>query len=72
MLLILNSKWILFRNVEGMLEKLFWYLDQSYFDIRKRSISENSNIIILFKQTLKDVEHIYSVSLCREAWKDVF
>ena len=31
---------------------------QSYFDLPKRTI-RNSNIIILFQQTLKDVEHIY-------------
>ena len=35
------------------------YLSQSYFDLPKRTIRNNSNIIILFQQTLKDVEHIY-------------
>ena len=59
-----------------------YYLSQSYFDLPKRTISNNSNIIILFQQTLKDVEHIYRdiagfdmsydefKSLCREAWKE--
>ena len=57
-------------------------LSQSYFDLPKRTIRNNSNIIILFQQTLKDVEHIYRdiagfdmsndefKSLCREAWRD--
>ena len=36
-----------------------YYLSQSYFDLPKRTIRNNSNIIILFQQTLKDVEHIY-------------
>ena len=59
-----------------------YYLSQSYFDSPKRTIRNNSNIIILFQQTLKDVEHIYRdiagfdmsndefKSLCREAWRD--
>ena len=36
-----------------------WYLDQSYFDILKRSVRTNSNNIIVFKQTLKDVGHMW-------------
>ena len=59
-----------------------YYLSQSYFDLPKRTNRNNSNIIILFQQTLKDVEHIYRdiagfdmsndefKSLCREAWRD--
>ena len=59
-----------------------YYLSQSYFDLPKRTIRNNSNIIILFQQTLKDVEHIYRdiagfdmsndefKSLCREACRD--
>ena len=59
-----------------------YYLSQSLFDLPKRTIRNNSNIIILFRQTLKDVEHIYRdiagfdmsndefKSLCREAWRD--
>ena len=34
-------------------------LSHSYFDLPKRTIRNNSNIIVLFQQTLKDVEHIY-------------
>ena len=61
-----------------------YYLSQPYFDLPKRTIRNNSNIIILFQQTLKDVEHIYRdiagfdmsydefKSLCREAWKEKY
>ena len=35
-----------------------YYLSQSYFDLPKRTIGNNSKIINLFQQTLKDVEHI--------------
>ena len=35
-----------------------YYLGQSYFDVPKRTIRMNSNIIILFRQSLRDVEHI--------------
>ena len=61
-----------------------YYLSQSYFDLPKRTIRNNSNIIILFQQTLKDVEHIYKdiagfdmsyeefKNLCREAWKEKY
>ena len=61
-----------------------YYLSQSYFDLPKRTIRNNSNIIILFQHTLKDVEHIYRdiagfdmsndefKSLCREAWRDPY
>ena len=59
-----------------------YYLSQSNFDLPKRTIRNNSNIIIFFQQTLKDVEHIYRdiagfdmsydefKSLCKEAWRD--
>ena len=57
------------------------YLSQSYFDLPTRTIRKNSNLLIFFKQTLKDVEHTYrdiagfdmsydeGTNLCREAWK---
>ena len=56
-------------------------LSQPYFVLPKRTIRNNSNIIVLFQQTLKDIEHIYRdiagfdmshdefKELCREAWK---
>ena len=36
-----------------------YYLSQSYFVFLKRSIRNKSKKIILFNQTLKDIEHIY-------------
>ena len=50
----------------------------------KKTVRNHSNIIILFQQTLKDVEHIHRdisgfdmsyeefKSLCREAWNEKF
>ena len=61
-----------------------YHLCQSYFDAPKKTVRNNSNIIILFQQTLKDVEHIHRdisgfdmsyeefKSLCREAWNGKF
>ena len=61
-----------------------YYLCQSYFDAPKKTVRNNSNIIILFQQTPKDVEHIHRdisgfdmsyeefKSLCREAWNEKF
>ena len=60
----------------------FCYLSQSYFDLPKRTIRNNSNKIILFNQTIKDIEHIYRdvagydmtydefKELCRESWEE--
>ena len=60
-----------------------YYLSQSYFKV-DRTIRINSNIIILFQQTIEDVKHIYRdvagfdmsyeefKSLCREAWKEKY
>ena len=36
-----------------------YYLSQSYIDLPKRTIRNNSNKTILFNETLKDIEHIY-------------
>ena len=36
-----------------------YYLSQSYFDLPKRTIRSISNKIILFNQTLKDIDYIY-------------
>ena len=59
-----------------------YFLSQSYFDLPKRTIRSNSNIITFFQQTLKDVEHIYRdfagfdmsydefKNLCRESWEE--
>ena len=59
-----------------------YYLSQSYFDLPKRTIRNNSNKVILFNQTLKDIEHIYKdvagydmnydefEDLCRKSWDE--
>ena len=59
-----------------------YYQSQSYFDLPKRTIRNNSNKIILFNQTLKDIEHIYKdvagydmnddefKELCRKSWEE--
>ena len=61
-----------------------YYLSQSYFDLPKRTIRKNSNRIILFNQTLKDIEHIYRYlagydmnydefkDLCRKSWEEEY
>ena len=61
-----------------------WFLSQSCFDLPKRSLRINSNKIILFNQTLKDIESIYRdvdgydmsfdeiKQLCREAWDEEY
>ena len=61
-----------------------YYSSQNYFDVPKRTIRMNSNIIILFRQSLRDVEQIYRdiagfdmsydefKELCREAWKEKY
>ena len=61
-----------------------YYLSQSYFDLPKRTIRNNSNKIILFNQTLKDIEHVYRdvagydmsydeiKELCRKSWEEKY
>ena len=45
-----------------------YYLSQTYFDLPKRTIRNNSNKIIQFNQTLKDIEHIYIEMLQVMIW----
>ena len=59
-----------------------FYPSQSYFDLPKRSITNNSNKKILSNQTIKDIESIYRdiggydmcyyefEQLCRKSWED--
>ena len=55
-----NSKFIDQFFIRGRHNNLdIYYLSQSYFDLRKRTIRNNSKKIVLFNQTLKDLEHIY-------------
>ena len=78
-----NSRFIdqfFIRGRHNNLDK--YYLSQSYFDLTKRTIRNNSNKIILFNQTLKDIEHIYRdvagydmtydefKDLCRKSWEE--
>ena len=54
-----NSRFIDQFFIRGRHNNLdIFYLSQSYFDLPKRTIRNNSNKIILFNQTLKGIEHI--------------
>ena len=78
-----NSRFIDHFFIRGRHNYLdIYYLSQSYFDLPKRTIRNNSNKIILFNQTLKDIEHIYRdlagydmnydefKDLCRKSWEE--
>ena len=55
-----NSRFIDQFFIRGRHNNLdIYYSSQSYFVLPKRTIRNNSNKIILFNQTLKDIEHIY-------------
>ena len=55
-----NSRFIDQFFIRGRHNNLdIYYLSQSYFDLPKTTIRNNSNKIILFNRTLKDIEHIY-------------
>ena len=78
-----NSRFIDQFFIRGRHNNLnIYYLSQSYFDLPKRTIRNNSNKIILFNQTLKDIEYIYRdvagydmnydefKELCRKSWDE--
>ena len=78
-----NSRFIDQFFIRGRHNNLdIYYLSQSYFDLPKRTIRNNSTKIILFNQTLKDIEHIYRdvagydmnydefKELCRKSWEE--
>ena len=78
-----NSRFIDQFLIRGRHNNLdIYYLSQSYFDLPKRTIRNNSNKIILFNQTLKDIEHKYRdvagydmnydefKDLCRKSWEE--
>jgi len=57
-----------------------WYISQNYFALPRKSVRENSNIIILYPQNNKSVQHIYQdhctdlpfeefKNLCESIWK---
>ena len=55
-----NSRYIDQLFIRGQHDKLdIHYLSQSYFDSPKGTIRNNSDKIVLFNQTLKDIENIY-------------
>ena len=61
-----------------------YYISQSYFGLPRKSIRNNSDRLILFKQTLRDVQSMfYDIGafdliyhefkeMCRVAWKEKF
>ena len=78
-----NSRFIDQFFIRGRHNNLdIYYLSQSYFDLPKRTIRNNSNKIILFSQTLEDIEHVYRdvagydmnydefKELCRKSWDE--
>ena len=67
----------------GRHEKLgVYYISQRYLGLPRQSIRNNSNRLILFKQTLRDVESMYKdigrydmkhdefKEMCRNAWSE--
>ena len=78
-----NSRFIDQFFIRGRHNNLdIYYLSQSYFDLPKRTIRNSSNKIILFNQTLKDIERKYRdvagydmnfdefKDLCRKSWEE--
>ena len=78
-----NSRFIDQFFIRGRHNNLdFYYLSQSYFDLPKRTIRNNSNKVFLFNQTLKDIEHLYRDvagydmiydefrAICRKSWEE--
>ena len=61
-----------------------YYISQSYFALPRQSIRNNSDILILFKQTLRDVQSMYYDTgaydmkddefkeMCHKAWDERF
>ena len=61
-----------------------YYISQSYFGLPRQSIRNNSDILILFKQTLRDVQSMYYdigaydlkydefKEMCHKAWDEKF
>ena len=61
-----------------------YYISQSYFALPRQSIKKNSDRLILFKQTLRDVQNMYYdvgafdmkyfefKEMCHKAWSERF
>ena len=80
-----NSSQIAEIYTRGRLENLdVFYTSQSYFDLPRQSNKNNCDRLILFKQTLGDVESMHKViggydkkydeikEMCREGWNEKF
>ena len=80
-----NSKYVdqfFLRGRQNILD--IYYLSQPCFDSPKRTLRNNSNKIILFNQTLKDIENVYREvgrhdmcydelkQLCRKSWEEYY
>ena len=78
-----NSRFIDQFLIRGRHNNLdIYYLSQSFFDLPRRTIRNNSNKIILLNQTLKTIEPIYGdvagydmnydeyKELCRKSWEE--
>ena len=80
-----NSRYIDQYFIRGRHNNLDIYcLSQSYFDLPKRGIRNNSNEIIVFNQNLRDIEILYRdvagydmsydefKEVCRKSWKEEY
>ena len=78
-----NSRYIPQFFIRGRHSNLdVYYLSESCFDLPKRTIRKNSNKVILFNHTLKDIEKIYRnfsgydmtedefEEFCRKSWDE--
>ena len=49
-----------------------FYLSQNYFKLPRQTIRENANLICLFPQDLKNINHIYNDHVSQDMLKDEF
>jgi len=49
-----------------------FYLSQNYFRLPRQTIRENANFICLFRQDLKNINHIYSDHVSSDMTKEEF
>lgn len=49
-----------------------FYLSQNYFKLPRQTIRENANILFLFRQDQKNIDHIYNDHVCTDMSKDEF
>ena len=75
-----TCEWYYARGRHGNVD--FFYLAQNYFKLPRQTIRENANLIFLFPQDLKNLNHIFDNyvasdmrkeefrQLCKTAWKN--